>query len=75
MCDSQQTGQELSPGPAMEQDGMGWSVSTWLNVPWPKTRMSASKLTIGNGPGPLPSPEPWQGVAWELSAALGQNVS
>lgn len=45
-----------------EQEGMGWSVLTWMSLLPPK-RMPASKLTTGNGLGPQPSPEPCKGAA------------
>lgn len=47
MCASKRNGRELFPGPAAEQDGVGWSASTWRNFPLPNTRMFASKLTTG----------------------------
>lgn len=69
-----QTSQELFRGPVTEQGGMGWSVSTWLNFAISEQDVCI-QTTTGNGPGPLPSAEPCQGVDWELLAALGQKVS
>lgn len=58
-----QTSQELFCSCVTEQEDMGWSVLTWMNLLLPPNRMSASKLTTGNDPGPQPSPEPGKGVA------------
>lgn len=58
-----QTSQELFCRCVAEQEGMGRSVLTWVNLLLPPNRMSASKPTTGNGPGPQPSPEPCKGVA------------